>query len=98
MWLEEDFRVGKYTMRRIEDLVSSYAMLLQNEDDGVNFSSGAKILALIIRYFIREGFEKSGYVWSNKPTSVPRGSLGDDKRHLTVLDQRTVDLATNSPS
>ena len=53
--------------------------MLQNEDDGVNFSSGARILALIIRNFNGEGFGKSGYVWSNKPTSVPRGSLGGDK-------------------
>jgi predicted neuraminidase len=44
--------------------VPSYAML-QNEDDGVNFSSGARILALIIRNFTGEGFGKSGYVWSN---------------------------------
>ena len=56
-----------------------YAML-QNEDGGVNFSSGARILALIIRNFTGEGFGKSGYVWSNKPTSVPRGSLGGDKK------------------
>ena len=93
-WLEEDFRVRKYTMGQIEDLVSSYAML-QNEDDGVNFSSGARILALIIRNFIGEGFGKSGYVWSNKPTSVPRGALIGIS--LSCLDQRTVDLATNSP-
>jgi len=82
-WLEEDFRVRIYTNASDRSQVSSYAML-QNEDDGVNFSSGARILALIIRNFIGEGFGKSGYVRSTKPTSVPRGSLGGDKRDISM--------------
>ena len=50
-WLAEDFSVGTYTMRQIEERVTSYAML-RNEDDGVDFSSGARSVAPMIRSII----------------------------------------------
>ena len=95
-WLAEDFSVGTYTMRQIEERVTSYAML-RNEDDGVDFSSGARSLAPMIRSIIGERLEKIGDKWTIMPSGTPRGSLGKAeakeviKRHLTVLDQRTVD-------
>ena len=65
-WLAEDFSVGTYTMRQIEERVTSYAML-RNEDDGVDFSSGARCLAPMIKSTIVWRLEKSGGVWCARP-------------------------------